>query len=258
MSKFNALITRLGSKGSFSCSYEMIIWLLSGSRQLKVIPDPPSHPRLDRGSSRRSVGRDPCGPDTVPTACGGNCNYLYYSRNSGDSMPELHHDDNLGTARFVTSSCCRRLQLLNDNQIRNVFLKYLKGTCNKYSILIFGYVIMPEHVHLVLYPQHEVALAPVIGELKSKSAREILSLVRSGNSRLLEKLTVTDRQQFWQKRCYDHNCRTSETVKEKIEYCHKNPVTRGLVKSPAEWLYSSSRWYSGMDSVVLEIDCVDL
>jgi putative transposase len=46
-------------------------------------------------------------------------------------------------------------------------------------------------------------------------------------------------QQFWQKRCYDHNCRTNETVLENIKYCHKNPVTRGLVKDPGDWQWSA-------------------
>ena len=63
---------------------------------------------------------------------------------------------------------------------------------------------------------------------------------------------------FWQKRCYDHDCRTEETVKEKINSCHKNPVNRGLVNSMEDWIYSSYRWYQGMDNIVFEINGVKL
>ncbi len=169
-------------------------------------------------------------------------------------MPKLKHYDNFNTSRFITFSCYHRYQLMLDDRLRLIFLSHLKSICKNYSIDIYGYVIMPEHIHLVLYPREEVSIGRVIGELKSKSAREILLLFRRDNSSLLSKLTVDKITYFWQKRCYDHNCRTPETVIEKINYCHINPVTRGLVKEQMEWKWSSYRWYEGMDNIVLEIE----
>lgn len=173
-------------------------------------------------------------------------------------MTKLKHYDNLSSARFITFSCYNRYQLLNDNKPRDIFLKYLQEICSKYKIDILGYVLMPEHVHLVILPQENIPIGRVVGELKSKSAREILMLFRKQKNTLLNKLTVNDRTMFWQKRCYNHNCRTEETVREKINYCHKNPVNRGLVKSMEDWKYSSYRWYKGMDGVVVEIDGIQL
>ena len=63
-----------------------------------------------------------------------------------------------------------------------------------------------------------------------------------------------ERRLFWQPRCYDHNCRGVETVKEKIKYCHKNPVVRGLAESPEEWEWSSYCWYHGIENVPIEMD----
>jgi putative transposase len=74
-----------------------------------------------------------------------------------------------------------------------------------------------------------------------------LEVRRSGEGRLV----------FWQIRCYDHNCRTPEIVREKIEYCHKNPVVRGLVSDPAEWSCSSYNWYAGCENVPLSMDEAD-
>lgn len=173
-------------------------------------------------------------------------------------MPLLKHFDNLGTARFITFSCYRRLQLLTDNQVRKIFINHLKFLCEKYQIGILGYVLMPEHVHLVLYPQSDLPIGRIIGEIKSKSAREILNLIRKRNNSILNKLRTGDKMRFWQKRCYDHNCRTPKTVIEKIIYCHKNPVTRGLVNSPKDWIWSSYRWYMGLDKVIMNIDGVEL
>ena len=128
----------------------------------------------------------------------------------------------------------------------------------KQKVDILGYVIMPEHVHLVIVPADGAKLGTLIGEMKSLSARAILAKWRERDSTVLLKLTCEDSKgiqyQFWQPRCYDHNCRTHETVQEKIKYCHENPVKRRLVMEPGQWPWSSYRWYHGLDGVQLEID----
>jgi putative transposase len=121
---------------------------------------------------------------------------------------------------------------------------------------------MPEHVHLVVLPPDEQRLGLEIGRLKSLAARDMLPQLSALHGQKTDRLYVTRngqrRRVFWQSRCYDHNCRTPETAREKIHYCHNNPVIRGLVKSPGDWPWSSYRWYEDMDGVELEIDGVGL
>jgi len=62
---------------------------------------------------------------------------------------------------------------------------------------------------------------------------------------------------LWQRRCYDHNCRTPETVVEKINYCHYNPVVRGLVNSPGEWIWSGYNWYQVNRNVPIKMDGIE-
>jgi len=172
-------------------------------------------------------------------------------------MPLLRHYDHLGTARFVTFSCYHRYQLLTDNHDICIVLKRLDLMCRDNAIRILGYVIMPEHVHFVLHPPDEVRIGAVVGQLKSRSARQILARWKEKPDSRLRKLLkprTTGEYRFWQSRCYDHNCRTPETVREKIDYCHKNPVKRGLVSSMADWRWSSYGWYNGADDVALEMD----
>jgi putative transposase len=174
----------------------------------------------------------------------------------------LHHYDNLGTARFVTFSCYRRQFLLMDDRRRMVFLDELGQARLKYGFAILGYVVMPSHVHLVLLPQGPTEIGKVVGEIKSKSARRIganISL-EGQQDRVMAKIKRDgeDRFVFWQRRCYDHNCRSIETVREKINYCHINPVRAGLVGDPADWVWSSYRWYAGYGDCVLEIDGLEL
>ena len=117
---------------------------------------------------------------------------------------------------------------------------------------------MPEHIHLVLHPPDGLALGMVIGQLKSLTARKVFgdglldpALTRTRLSKVVDGAA---RSVLWQRRCYDHNCRTPEKVTEKINYCHNNPVKRGLVGSPGDWIFSSYRWYSGASDVPLEMD----
>ena len=161
-------------------------------------------------------------------------------------MVRLRHYDYSGEVRFVTFSCYRRLPGLDTAYAKSIFVSCLDKARYKYGFKLLGYVVMPEHVHLVLYPPEGIELGRVIGEIKSHMARVYFSkspVERAGSRRV-----------FWQRRCYDHNCRTSGTVIEKINYCHNNPVERGLVDSPAGWEWSSYNWYSGQTDVPLTMD----
>ena len=160
-------------------------------------------------------------------------------------MPKLKHYDNLGTARFVTF-CCYRLQAyMTDSISCELVVKQIRESRIRHGFKLMAYVIMPEHVHLVLWPPDGMKLGLMIGEIKSKMAREYFALTMPH---------ISGTRIFWQKRCYDHNCRTPETVREKIDYCHNNPVKRGLVREPGEYKWSSYNWYQGHRDVPLAMD----
>jgi putative transposase len=159
-------------------------------------------------------------------------------------VTKLHHFDNLGTARFVTFSCHGRRPYLNDDQSAQVFVGHLDQWRRQHNMRLMGYVIMPEHVHLVIVPPESCQLGTAVGRLKGLSARRIG----------LKTEFRSQASTFWLKRCYDHNCRTPETTIEKINYCHHNPVARGLVSHAREWPWSSYRWYHGMEDALIEID----
>jgi len=177
-------------------------------------------------------------------------------------MPHLRHLNKLNTARAINFSCYHRYHLLQGDEIIMPFIDELNRARDAYNINILGYVIMPNHVHFVLHPLTDCDLGRIIGEIKSRSAGRILRVLKDKESPLLDLLQINKRgqkkQAFWQARCYDHNCRSIETVREKINYCHMNPVKAGLVAKPGDWKWSSYRWYQGLDDIALEIDGIDL
>jgi putative transposase len=160
-------------------------------------------------------------------------------------MPRLKHYDNLGTVRFVTLCCYHFRPHFIDDSAASLFIKHLDAARRKHGFRLFAYVIMPEHVHLVLLPADDMKLGMVIREIKSKMAREYFAVTKPGTG---------EAHVFWQKRCYDHNCRTVEADRQKIVYCHNNPVKRGLAQNPAGYLLSSYRWYQGERDVPLMMD----
>lgn len=177
-------------------------------------------------------------------------------------MPRLRHLNHFNTARAINFSCFHRNYLLRTEEIISPFLRELEHARSVYSVKILGYVVMPNHVHLILHPEEGSDLGKIIGEIKARSAGRILSIFCSEKASILWSLQTFKggrlRTSFWQARCYDHNCRSLDDVREKINYCHLNPVRAGLVADPAEWKWSSYRWYRGLEDIALEIDGIEL
>lgn len=140
-----------------------------------------------------------------------------------------------GDLHFVTFSCYGRRPYLVSAAARDVFLGSLESTRLRYACPVYGYVVMPEHVHLLLGEPDSVPLAAVIRMLKLTVSK-----------RLVER-------PFWLARYYDFNVYSDEKRMEKLEYMHWNPVVRGLVPRPEDWSWSSARFCLGVDVGVVRI-----
>lgn len=171
---------------------------------------------------------------------------------------KLKHYDHDGRARFVTFCTHRRLPILSNHLFRDIVVTRLHETCRVYRLILLGYVVMPDHVHLVVVPPETVELGPVVGELKRITARDIHKLLRNSHSDLGGELLIwrdgREKMAVWQRRCFDHNCRTEEAVWEKVNYCHSNPVRSGLVRQATDWKWSSYGYYASAENMLLEID----
>jgi putative transposase len=171
---------------------------------------------------------------------------------------ELKHFDHDGRARFITFCTHNRLPLLTNDLFRSLVVKAIAEVKARIGFKLIAWVIMPNHVHLVIIPPVEGRVGDIIGEIKRISALEIHRRLKDTNSDLLKTLTIIRRGKpkfaFWLKRCYDHNCRTTEAILARIKYCHENPVKWGLVENLGEWRWSSYGSYHGMGNDVLEID----
>jgi putative transposase len=155
-------------------------------------------------------------------------------------MPEgLRRYQDAGGFHFVTFSCYRREPLLAERDGYAVVERMLEEVRVRYEFVVAGYVLMPEHVHLLVSEPKRVSLAVALQVWKQES------------SRLLK---LESEKQFWQRRYYDFNVRTEKKTVEKLKYMHRNPVVRGLVTRPEEWAWSSYRHYLSGERGTVEVE----
>jgi putative transposase len=123
-----------------------------------------------------------------------------------------------------------------------------------------AWVLMPDHVHLIIVPNHATAsMEEVLTRLKGDFAREVIRRWKALDARILRRIThASGRCRFWQHGGgYDRNIRDEEELWEKIEYMHANPVRRGLATRTIDWPWSSARWYADdRAGLLIEIDPV--
>lgn len=144
-----------------------------------------------------------------------------------------------GHFHFLTFSCYRRLPLLHSEASYSVFEYELEQLRRRYGLVIAGYVLMPEHVHLLTSEPRTSSLAVVLQVLKQQTSR---------------KLKSEQETHFWQRRYYDFNVWNHHKTVEKLKYMHRNPVNRGLVECPEEWPWSSYRHYLTGEPGTVEIE----
>ena len=140
---------------------------------------------------------------------------------------------------FLTFSCYHRQAKFTTAQARDVFLASLEKVRQHYQLCVYGYVVMPEHVHLLVSEPERGDLAHAVQSLKQSVART---------------LALRAEESFWQARYYDFNVWSERKFVEKLRYIHRNPVTRGLVEAAMDWRWSGFRHYLTGEGSVVEIE----
>ena len=126
-----------------------------------------------------------------------------------------------GQSHFVTFCCYHRRPLFTTDASRRVFENALERVRRSFRLRVYGYVVMPEHIHLLLSEPARDTLADALKSLKQGVARRLIG----------------DADHFWQKRYYDFNVHNHAQFVEKLHYIHWNPVKRGLCERPEDWLW---------------------
>jgi len=164
-----------------------------------------------------------------------------------------------GEAHELTFTCYKYRKFLTKDRTRQYLIDALNQSRKKYLFDIWAYVIMPEHVHLLIYPTgetHDVSI--ILKSIKlsvSKKAVHYLQQHNPGGLKYLATGITAQPYAFWMEGGgYDRNALKKETVDVMVDYIHNNPIRRGLVSYPEDWYWSSMAEHIERGSGPLSLD----
>jgi REP-associated tyrosine transposase len=207
---------------------------------------PPKQIRTNYTNSTAPIGGPPALVSVPPATPQTNQNQLHEFDRAHRWATRRYYGK--GHLHFITFRCYRRLPLLKTVRARNIFVKELGKVRDDIGFLLLGYVVMPEHVHLLMSEPKQGTPSTVLQRLMLRVARKLRRRGRAataGQMRLPFAEAGESLRAFWQARFYDFNVYSKGKKMEKLNYMHANPVIRGPVKHPRDCVWRSWGFYYG-------------
>jgi putative transposase len=150
-------------------------------------------------------------------------------------------------AHELTFSCYHQYDYLNDPISCKLFMEELSSAREKFKFHLWAYVLMPTHVHLLIYPcQSNYNISLILQTIKGKMSTRYRKLLLQENPELFGKrcIEIGKRKvfRFWQVGGgYDRNLWNPKAIHSSINYIEDNPVRAELVENPEDWKWSSAK-----------------
>ena len=175
-------------------------------------------------------------------------------------MPSLRIlKENESQTHFLTFTIIDWINIFTKLEYYEVLINSLKFCCEHKGFLIYGYVIMTNHMHIIAQNPKE-DLSSVVASFKRFTTWEILELLRYDNRKYILKLLSRSslkkkgyENQIWQKENYPELIENEDFFHQKLDYIHEIPVKGGYIDYEEEWRYSSARNYYKDDHSVIKV-----
>ena len=164
-----------------------------------------------------------------------------------------------GDAHELTFSCFQRRPFLSKDRTCRWLAEAIARARGRHGFHLWGYVFMPEHAHLLIWPPNPgYAIQGILKSIKQSVARRALIYLRKHSPTGLKRLATGQRgkpYRFWMPGGgYDRNTIKLDTVSNAVEYLRNNPVRRGLAPVAEEWYWSSAREWEEPSTGPIPID----
>ncbi len=181
-------------------------------------------------------------------------------------MPEGYQIKDQGATYFLTFQVVGWVDIFSRKVYRDIVIESMKYCKDHKALIIHAYVIMTNHVHLIVRCRNE-KLSDTVRDMKRFIANSILKEIQeSGQESRQEWMNIVfeyharfnkrvKKKQFWTHENHAVELATNEMLDSRLEYIHQNPVRAGWVMNAEDYLYSSARNYAGLDHL-LEIDMI--
>jgi putative transposase len=150
---------------------------------------------------------------------------------------------------FVTTTCYQWYHLLARDSCKRIVADSINFLNQKYASFLLGYVIMPNHIHLILFFKNGNRLSDWMRDLKKFTSVKVRQQIEGdGDYALLESLRIDYRKQVfevWEDRFDDVILSNSKLLETKLNYIHTNPMQEhwNLVSKPEDYKFSSASFY---------------
>jgi len=165
---------------------------------------------------------------------------------------------------FTTSTVVGWIYIFTEPEYFEIIIDSLKYCQQHKGLRVAGYVIMPNHLHLICAGSKENRLSDIFRDFKHYTARDVLENLRA--NRRLRELDIFRRaakresngneHRFWMQGMHPIILESKSLFREKLNYIHSNPVRKEFVELPEHWLYSSARNYVLDDHSILRVECM--
>ncbi len=163
-------------------------------------------------------------------------------------------------AYFLTLQVVGWIDIFTRQKYRDIIIQNLKYCQEHKGLSIFAYVIMSNHLHILVQSQTGT-LSNTIRDFKSYTSKVILSTVENEMESRKEWMMnyfehaaqAHERNrnyQFWTHENHAEQIYSDKFIRQKLNYIHMNPVRAGIVRKPEEYIYSSASNYAGLESII--------
>jgi len=166
-----------------------------------------------------------------------------------------------GEVFFITSTVVGFINVFDYQPFCDVFVDCLRFCQKRGDFVLLAYVLMPNHFHLLLRIGKNKNISGVVGSIKRYTARKIGQLLRAhGLMGILDQIRSAALSEpgkgtaIWKPRFDSFVITSEETLRQKIEYIHNNPVRKGLIRESTRWRHSSAAAYAGKSGIDLPVD----
>jgi putative transposase len=158
----------------------------------------------------------------------------------------------------VTTTCFKWLRVLDSAAACAIITESINFLLEKYRCCMLGYVIMPNHVHFILYFPEQNRLSDFMRDFKKYTSVKLKQLVEETKPQMLSKFEYSlgkQRYKIWMDRFDDVFIHTLELLHRKLNYIHNNPLQEHwkLTAVAEDYLYSSAGFYNGRDTGKIKV-----
>ncbi|MGB0868512.1 MAG: transposase [Flavobacteriales bacterium] len=166
---------------------------------------------------------------------------------------------------FVSFAVVFWISVFIRDNYSEIIIRHLKYAQKHKGLVLYGYCIMPNHVHLIFSSETNEP-AKLLQSIKSSTSKEILTTIESNDTEsrkewmlwmfqhAVKKYNKTSKHQFWRNNNKPIELWSNKVFDQKLEYIHNNPVEEGFVEKPYFWKYSSARNYMINDNSIIDVE----